>query len=189
MSQPKNPAPAPVAAGEASQVEVKFVGHVPERPPRARALFDVMLRNGGDQPAWFVLPDRLDAQAPSCQAVEVYQLGPVVVGHCYGPGGRFLVRLPAHGSVTLHQVPLIYTGQAPASARFSAARAQSVLIGNEPIEGWFGRDPMSPSHADVSAAPLADQKEVVAARNTPGRTPVPLVLVGAQPLERTVPLH
>jgi hypothetical protein len=133
-------------------VQMVFQGLHLERPPKVRLFFDVRL----------VMRE--------VDSLDVYRLGVdprLIVGHWCGSDGFFALRLPAAARVALRGFPVSLWGDVPDVVTIEVECAEGLAIAGAPAEAWFDVDPLCGAGADVDAAPLADQRGVIAARQMP----------------------
>jgi hypothetical protein len=151
-------------------VQMVFQGLHLERPPKVRLFFDVRLVNDHAVPRWFLLPDEVGSTMREVDSLDVYRLGVdprLIVGHWCGSDGFFALRLPAAARVALRGFPVSLWGDVPDVVTIEVECAEGLAIAGAPAEAWFDVDPLCGAGADVDAAPLADQRGVIAARQMP----------------------
>ena len=157
-------------------VEAKLEARVPGRPPMETLLIDVTLRNAEKEPRWFLLPERIPADAGPDEGgvfgVEAWVAegkggGRAVIGKFLGTAGFQALLVPAGGVVRLEGFGI---PRWRATARNAAKTetipievtiAKSVTVGGQPIRSWFGTlDPASGAKviADASKATRAGSK-------------------------------
>jgi len=169
---------------ETTGVHILFRDLYLERPPKVRLYMDVWLDNAPDQPRWFLLPDEVSGEREGpvrrISSLQVYELrdnGRAWVGHFYGEGGFQALLLPPGAHVVLRGFPVLYWGEIPDAADLEVIAAETLTVGEKPAASWFGIDPTCDRRtcdrrADVSAEPLATQKDVCIARRLDVAQPV-----------------
>lgn len=177
----QNPPPMD-AAMTSNPVDMKFVGMEPGRPPLMRLRFDVTLRNPSAEPRWVIFPKetgRAPKSGGGVDGVEVDALGspPVLVGRFQGTGSVQAVRLAGGAKVTLRRFTVSSWEDLPdGPASLEVVIASDLKVGGEDAAAWFGKDPTSPSTADVSE----DGQSRAGSRHTPDRREVPITFTEEQ---------
>lgn len=176
-----------------SPVEIRFSDKFLQRPPLVTLFFTVKLRNDHAKPVWFILPSKLNLPTEPLKngvdGVEVFQLkgqGLVIVGKFQGTGGFQALRLPPKAEITLQRFPIAFWGTL-SQERISipVILAQTLNIGGEPAQAWFGNDPLSDHRATVSFA----QATTLSNRYTNDRSEVPVSVTGERHIKLEVELR
>src|SRR5438132_3002458 len=138
--------------------EIKFREMHFRKPPLVELIFDLVLRNDGKSPRWFLLPSRLGPGQASMEkggvdTLEVFAprgKGRAIIGRFLGTGGFQALLLPPGAEIRLRNFPISYWGELPASLDIEIVIARRLTIGGETAESWFGRNPLSSVTADIS---------------------------------------
>jgi hypothetical protein len=182
-----------MALAEKLPVTLDFVDVRYKHPPLVDVFFDVALDNDASYARWFLLPTRLPSLPPEqdrrggIEGVEVLRLagkGRVVLGRFLGTRGFQALFVPAQAELNLRRLSFGSWTEAPRSFTTEAVIAKDVTIGGEPLRDWFGCDPLSDAHADVTL----DQAQTIAERHTAGRSELPIVIIEGRNVELYVDL-
>jgi hypothetical protein len=159
-------------------------------------LFDVELRNGDDEPRWFVLPRHVHAGEPggpeppdappfSVIAVEVWRLNArtsIPLVHFVGSEGFQALLLPACATLRVRRLPIVWFGPVPDGvAAFRCAIADDIQIEDESVAAWLGADVTAPAAADADY----DERDLIASRKSSTGKEQPVTLIGVRPLDIT----
>ena len=161
-----------------TSVEAKLIEKNYGKPPLMVLKLELTLKNGDDEPRWFLVPRKLPAGIEKgVNGVEVRAFegkGRAVVGRFTGTAGFHALLLPAKAEVTLRGLTLDYWGKLPDTIHFEVRVARDVLVGGEPARAWFAADPTS----DVSVD--AEKEKGVSVKRTPDAKEVPVSAVDAR---------
>ena len=162
--------------------EIKFREMRFRKPPLVDLYFNVVLRNGREEPRWFLLPSNLGAGAESIatkggiDGVEVFVpqgKGRVVLGHFLGTGGFHALYMPARAEVRLRLFPISFWGDLPDDLQVQVIIAKRLTVGGEEAKAWFAVDPLSSVKADIAESPI-NHIRMLSARRTPNNKEVPI---------------
>ena len=167
-------------AGGNSAVEASVVGIRRDRPPLAKLLLDVTLRNDRAEQRWFLLPEMLGGSPVprergifGVDPVEVRGEGRAVVAAFRGAEGFQALLLPGGAEVRVRGLPLAHLGRLPSGAAgLEVAIATSLEIGGEPAGDWIGSDPLSDRSVDADY----EHARRLPSRYTPHYADVPAVV-------------
>jgi hypothetical protein len=153
----------------ARAIELTFRGLRRDRPPKLEVALDAILRLAGTDAGWWVLPLAAAPSGPPARrtlhTVDLYELsgnGHVVIAAFRGEGPFCALSARAPAEVRLTGLPIAWWGPEPDRLELEASTAAGVLVGGRPLAEYFTLELQSDSTATVDAAPLADQREVVA---------------------------
>lgn len=141
----------------AAQIEFREMHF--RKPPLVELIFDVVLRNDGKSPRWFLLPSNLGpghasiGEKGGVDNLEIFAprgKGRVHLGRFLGTGGFNALLLPPHAEIRLRRFPISYWGELPANLQIEIVIARRLTIGGDTAESWFGRNPMSSVKSDIS---------------------------------------
>ena len=173
--------------------EVKFVDMRFGKPPLVYLTFDVRLRNDDESPRWFLIPSNLGAgHEPiggkgGIDALETISLsgkGRVTIGRFLGTGGFNAILLSPHADVRLRRFPISYWGELPESLPLEIVISNSVVVGNDSAESWFGEDSSSSREVDIPSDAGSTKRMGKTKRTPDNKEVVPVIGV-----ERTVQLQ
>jgi hypothetical protein len=175
--------------------ELRFTNMRPGKPPLSRLFFDLTLRNDRSGPRWFLLPGNIGSgngpllSKGGVDTLQVYAPvgdGHVVIGRFLGNGGFQAILLPAGAQVVVHNFPISYWGELPASLNVEVLVTKTLTIGGKPSSEWFGIEPLSSKKADVTDS--GDDRGVLRSKHSPDNKEVPVVADKDQSLTVSVSL-
>lgn len=178
------PASSPTPVAEADDVDdggavscknivsrIDSIGMHAGKPPLATYTFDIRLKNPANGGRWLILPstftyDGKDDPAPGKGAVsgleanEMSARGRLVWISMKDPGGFHAVLLPAHATVTLHNVTVNAAWTSThKTAKVDVILAKSISLDEQPIEKFITGNLLSDS--DAEAQMEADPRAVL----------------------------
>ena len=113
-------------------VELKPIAERPGKPPMITFELEVILRNEGAEPRWFVVPSNLPAATGGIDVLEVFGLGDgVILGRFLGTGGFWALLLPAKAEVRIKKLPLIYWDDPQKKLTVEVTVARELTLGGE----------------------------------------------------------
>lgn len=179
-------------AAAGSPVEASVVGVRRERPPLAKLLLDVTLRNDRSEQRWFLLPETLGGSPVprergifGVDPVEVRGEGRAVVAAFRGAEGFQALLLPGGAEVRVRGLPLAHLGSMPSgAATLEVAIATSLEIDGEPAGVWIGSNPLSDPRVDADY----ERAQRLPSRYTPHYEDVPVAVAEEARLSLTLAL-
>jgi MYXO-CTERM domain-containing protein len=141
------------------------------KPPLAMYGFDIRLKNPANAPRWLILPstftyDAKDEPAPgkgavsNLEATELSARGRLIWVSMSDPGGFHAVLLPAHATITLHDLVMnAWWTTEHKTAKIDVILAKSISLDEQPIEKYITGNLLT--DADAEAQMDADPRNVL----------------------------
>jgi hypothetical protein len=162
-------------------VELKYSGKKLGMPPEMILYFDLTLFNDSQEPRWILLPvwitDPLKTSGAGVDGVDVHAFegkGHVIIGQFQGAGRFHALLVGAKSKVVLRKYPVLVWDEDIKNYNWDVniVMASKVMVGNEPVQEWFGLNPLCDDQSDV----LADHGKILKTRHTPDRSEVPVLI-------------
>jgi hypothetical protein len=140
-----------------SSVEMESVGVRRQKPPHAKLLFNISLRNHHQNRRWFLFPkvimSDLKPKIEGIERVEIFEhkgKGKAIVTHFIGIGSFYALLLPADAEIKLRNFPISFWGELPPELPVEFIAASNLTIDGKAAEEYLGINPISSVQADVA---------------------------------------